>query len=127
MKKTFSTIFLSLITFIAFAGIVSDNEPPKNIIIIKPIKNPSQNNDYRPLNIVKSEIEAFYHLGTLTFIFNNDLGNIDITVTNLSTGDAWFESNCGVCTSTITLSGDSGCYIIEIQADNGYYTGEFYL
>lgn len=77
-----------------------------------------------PLSLI-DDIEASYYNGALTLVFNVDLGNADITVTNLSTGDIWWDSVSGMGTTTIMLSGDEGYHEILIHTDNGDYSGEF--
>ena len=65
--------------------------------------------------------------GVLTLMFNVDLGDADITVTNLSTGDIWWDSVSGVGTTAIMLSGDEGYYEVHITTDRGEYSGAFTL
>lgn len=81
----------------------------------------------RPRSITESDIEAYYSNEVLTLIFNKDLGNADIVVTNLTTGDIWSGSASGICSTTILLSGDDGYYQISIFTDNEEYFGEFSL
>ena len=81
----------------------------------------------RPRSIVIDDIEAYYSNESITLMFNKDLGDADIVVTNLTTGDIWNDSVSGVCSTTIILSGDEGYYQIAIYTDNGDYSGEFTL
>lgn len=81
----------------------------------------------KPLSIVQPDIEAYYGNEMLTFIFNRELGDADIVVTNLTTGDVWRGSATGICSTTILLSGDEGYYQIVIYTDNEDYFGEFSL
>lgn len=74
-----------------------------------------------------NDIEASYYDGVLTLMFNVDLGDADITVTNLSTGDIWWDSVSGVGATAIMLSGDEGYYEVHITTDRGEYSGAFTL
>ena len=79
----------------------------------------------KPRSITESDIEAYYSNEALTLIFNTDLGDADIVVTNITTGDIWSGSASGICSTTIALSGDEGYYQISIFTDNEEYFGEF--
>lgn len=81
----------------------------------------------KPRSIVQPDIEAYYSNEMLTFIFNRELGDADIVVTNLTTGDIWSGSASGICSTTLILSGDEGYYLISIYTENDDYTGEFSL
>lgn len=80
----------------------------------------------KPLTL-DADIDASYYDGVLTLMFNVDLGDADITVTNLSTGDIWWDSVSGVGTTAIMLSGDEGYYEVHITTDRGEYSGAFTL
>ena len=115
-------ILLSAI-LIASVAIADNPKPPQTgtPIPINPIPiNPLP----QPLSLL-SDIEANYFNGALTIVFNADLGDADIVVSNLTTGDMWSESVSGVGAATLLLSGDEGYYEILIYTDCGDYTGEF--
>ena len=115
-------ILLSAI-LIASVAIADNPKPPQTgtPIPINPIPiNPLP----KPLSLL-SDIEANYFNGALTIVFNADLGDADIVVSNLTTGDMWSESVSGVGAATLLLSGDEGYYEILIYTDCGDYTGEF--
>ncbi len=76
---------------------------------------------------LNNDIDASYYDGVLTLMFNVDLGDADITVTNLSTGDIWWDSVSGVGATAIMLSGDEGYYEVHITTDRGEYSGAFTL
>lgn len=120
--KSFWTFILALFTAIsAFA------QQPIKIpipIVPKPIPTPSIP---KPRTPVQPDIEAYYGNEMLTFIFNRELGDADIVVTNLTTGDIWSGSASGICSTTILLSGDEGYYQISIFTENEEYFGEFSL
>lgn len=117
-------ILLSAI-LIASVAIADNPKPPQTgtPIPINPIPiNPLP----KPLSLL-SDIEANYFNGALTIVFNADLGDADIVVSNLTTGDMWSESVSGVGAATLLLSGDEGYYEILIYTDCGDYSGEFVL
>ena len=120
MRKLIILLSAILIASVAIA----DN--PKPTIPIGPIPiNPKPlNQNPKPLSLC-SDIEASYYNGALTIVFNADLGNADIVVSNLATGDIWSESVSGVGVATLLLSGDEGYYEILIYTDCGNYSGEF--
>ena len=125
MKKTFLLLcfaFMSLSN--AGAQMVLPTIYPDLVISIKPTKPKVP---ITPVSIVQPDIEACYRNEALTLIFNKDLGDADIVVTNLTTGDIWSGSATGICSTTILLSGDEGYYQISIFTDNEEYFGEFSL
>lgn len=81
----------------------------------------------KPRSIVERDVEATYCNGILTVVFNENLGDSNITVTNISSGEVWSDSVSGYGVATLFLSGDEGYYYISIETDNGQYTGEFEL
>lgn len=124
MKKFFLLLliaaFLPLTSVVAQSYVPTPN--PDLVISIRPLRPV-----IKPRSIVESDIVAYYSNDALVFIFNKDLGDADIVVTNLSTGDVWSENVEGLCTTSIMLSGDAGYYTITIQTDEGDYYGEFEL
>lgn len=73
------------------------------------------------------QIEANYNGEALTIVFNRDLGNADIVVTNTTTGESWYESVSGAGIASIMLSGSEGNYEIYIYTDCGDYCGSFII
>lgn len=126
MKKFFLLVFF--MAFVSFgsaeAQMVLPQAYPGLVVEISPI---SSKPVIRPRSITESDIEAYYSNEVLTLIFNKDLGDADIVVTNLTTGDMWNGSVSGVCTTTILLSGDEGYYQVVIYTENEEYFGEFSL
>lgn len=120
MRKLIILLSAILIASVAIA----DN--PKQTIPIDPIPiNPDPlNPNPKPLSL-RSDIEVSYFNGALTVVFNADLGDADIVVSNLFTGDMWSDSVSGVGATTLLLSGEEGYYEILIYTDCGNYSGEF--
>ena len=126
MKK-FTLFILSLF---ASTFVFADNPttPPNPPIPPTPIPiNPANPNPVPAPLTLEADIDASYYNGALTLMFNVDLGDADITVTNLSTGDIWWDSVSGVGATAIMLSGDEGYYEVHISTDRGEYTGSFTL
>ena len=125
MKKAFlllSFAFLSQTS--ADAQAILPTTYPGLVVEISPIPSRPV---IKPRSITESDIEAYYNNEALTLVFNKDLGDADIVVTNLATGDVWNDSVSGVCTTSIILSGDEGYYQVVIYTDNKEYAGEFTL
>ncbi len=126
MKKVF--LLLLIAAFLPLTSVVAQSNDPTPIldlvITIKPFKPQPP---IKPRSIVEPDIAAYYSNGTITIVFNADLGEADIVVTNLSTGDVWSDNVEGLCTTSIMLSDDAGYYTITIQTDEGDYYGEFEL
>ena len=127
MRK-FSLLILALtVGFVALADNPTTPPPPPTSGIPVPI-NPDDPFNPRPLNIYRSsDIEAGYYDSVLTVVFNADLGNADIMVTNTTTGECWCGSVSGMGVATIVLSGDEGYYQINIYTGAGAYYGEFII
>lgn len=67
---------------------------------------------------------------TIQTTVTSDLGEIEMTVTNLSTGEAWSDSfDSGVIMQTfLPISGTPGFYEIEYVTESGdVYAGEFII
>lgn len=120
MRKLITLLSAILIASVAIA----DN--PKPTIPLGPIPiNPEPLNPNPKPKSLTAVIEASYFNGALTVVFNTDLGDTDIVVSNLTTGDMWSDSVSGVGATTLLLSGEEGYYEILIYTDCGEYSGEF--
>lgn len=120
MKKLITLLCAILIASMAIAD---KPKPPQTGTPI-PINPKPLNPNPQPLSL-RSDIEANYFNGALTVVFNADLGDSDIVVSNLTTGEMWSDSVSGVGATTLLLSGEEGYYEILIYTDCGEYTGEF--
>ena len=120
MKKLITLLSAILIASVAIA----DNPKPPQIGIPIPINPDPLNPKPQPLSL-RSDIEASYFNDALTVVFNADLGDADIVVSNLTTGEMWSDSVSGVGATTLLLSGEEGYYEILIYTDCGEYSGEF--
>ncbi|MBR2976357.1 MAG: hypothetical protein IKC57_05930 [Alistipes sp.] len=93
----------------------------------QPNPNPNPIPGGRPLSIVEPDIEASYFAGAITFVFNEDLGDCNIEVLNIATGDMWSASHSGAGATVLYTSEQSGTYLIFVDSDRGTYGGEFVL
>ena len=136
MKK-----FISILTFILclpsliFASPLSvidkDDDtiaPPSIIIII--IKTPPPVPG-QPRSLVQAPIECQYnpYMNGICATFNQDLGELDVLVENLSTGE-YLEGTVDSAEGYVVLpvSGTAGLYNIAFVTETGVeYTGEFEL
>lgn len=124
MKKVF--LLLLIAAFLPLTSVVAQsNDPTPNPDLVVPIKPFKPQPPIKPRSIVEPDIAAYYSNGAITIVFNADLGEADIVVTNLTTGDAWSESVEGMGNTSIMLSDDAGYYTITIYTEAGDYYGEF--
>ena len=72
-------------------------------------------------------MEGYYSDNAVTVVFNTDLGDADIVVTNTTTGESWYDSVNGAGATSIALSGNEGYYEIYIYTDCGDYSGTFII
>lgn len=102
----------------------------KEVIVKIPIKTGRYPKFQRDLTPVP--VDSYYNglLSSINTIVTSDLGDVDIIVTNLSTGESWSDSFDASMTPqfSIQISGTSGYYVIEyITEDGGLYEGEFLI
>lgn len=120
MRKLLLLCLVLSVSYVTLAD--KPKTPPKgNPIPINP--NPLKP---QPLSL-NTDIEVTYSDEVLNVLFNSDLGNADIVVTNTTTGESWYDSVNGVGTATLTLSGSEGSYEIYIYTDCGDYSGTFII
>ena len=125
-KVTMKKFTLFILSLFASTFVFADNPTTPPTLPQIPIGPSDPTPVPKPLTL-DADIDASYYDGVLTLIFNVDLGDADITVTNLSTGDIWWDSVSGVGTTAIMLSGDEGYYEVHISTDRGEYSGAFTL
>ena len=90
-----------------------------------PIKVP----DSQPRDLIQVPIACFYSDGSLFFTFMEDLGELEISVTNLDTGaEIIDEIDSFGGSAVLEVSESSGEYQIEITTETGdSYYGEYTL
>ena len=126
MVKKIIPLFLALATILCIQPMRGD-EPPKLQTEI-PIKKVDQAGSIRSL----CKIQACYY-GMLSAVYttvSTDLGEIDVTVTNCSTGEFWQDTIDSSITSQhlLQISGTSGFYELAYTTeDGGFYEGSFVI
>lgn len=125
-KVTMKKFTLFILSLFASTFVFADNPTTPPTLPQIPIDPSNPKPIPSPLTL-DADIDASYYDGVLTLMFNVDLGDADITVTNLSTGDIWWDSVSGVGATAIMLSGDEGYYEVHITTDRGEYSGAFTL
>ena len=107
---------------------VRGDEPPQKLTCEIPIKKLDKSNMFRS----PSDFHVFYDgmSSAIHTTVTSDLGEIEMTVTNLSTGEAWsdtFDSGA-IMQTLLPISGTAGYYEIEYVTESGdVYEGIFIL
>ena len=119
MKKVLLFLFLTCGVLFSFAEEKKEFPIEKNP---KPITGPrTPNFDY--------DISAYYQNGDVYLQFAYDMGMIEITVTNESTGEQWHQiDDSAFGAVSIATSTSAGNYYITIVTDDGScYAGSYSL
>lgn len=125
MKKVF--LILSLL-LLSLPNLVMAEDPKKEqgpIII-------GQENDFPKEPRTPdfgSDITAYYQDGVVYLQFGYDMGEVEISVTNETTGEMWQQTDDSAFGSaSIATSASAGSYTISIVTDDGVcYSGSFAL
>lgn len=126
MKKTLLIVIALLLANVNLTWSMQTSET-KDVMIKK--ESPKDPNEVLPRTPLATPISCTYNGGTLYFTFLENLGEVEIKVSNQSTGTV----SVFVCDSTygcvvIPASSENGYYLIEIVTENGeYYYGEYTL
>ena len=125
MKKI---ILLFALLLASVNSILSANgSEDKNILIEK--GNSIDPSEIQPRSLVNVPIYCIYNGGFLYFTFLENLGEVEITVTNQSTGaNATYKYDSAYGCIVVGTSSDSGTYLIGIVTGSGeYYYGQYNL
>ena len=119
MKKTFLLLFL-------MCGILLSSAEEKWEI---PIQNPPKDPQSQRTPDYSSDITAFYQSGVIYLQFGSDMGEVEITVTNETTGEQWSQiDDSAFGSASIATSTSAGDYYITIVTDDAScYSGSFSL
>ena len=120
-------LILCALFFVQFSNIIRAEEQ-RNILIVKK-KDSEDVPKQRPRDLIQVPIACFYSNGSLFFTFMEDLGELEINVTNLSTGVEIIDEIDSFCgNALLEVPESSGEYQIEITTENGdSYYGEYTL
>lgn len=119
------SIFI-LTVLLSFANLIantSEEDDRKEIVIIK-------DNNPRPRTPdFGVPIEAYYQGGVIYLHFSEDIGCMDVNVTNITTGEQWNDTACADSSvEVIAISTTHGNYQITLESEIGTtYFGEFSL
>ncbi len=94
----------------------------------QPIEITKGSSSTQPRQIVSIPIECYYYNGVVFFIFNEDIGDVDITI--ISSSQIWTKSiNSIEGAVSINISNSiNGLYRIIIKTEeNEYYEGQFVI
>lgn len=125
-KKNLLLIFI-LSLFLCNINFVYCEEKPKEVIT--PIELGKIPSDSIPRSISIIPIDCYYYVENLYFTFTEDMGVVEITVVNQTTGatqTTMFDSVGGQ--AVMTIGNASGSYLIYIVTEDGTtYWGTFQL
>lgn len=126
MIKKLIPIMLALVAIFCTTQMRGDTPPDRPVEV--PIRKPGAHDLVRSL----CEIQAYYN-GMLSVVCTSvlaDLGEIDIAVTNCTTGEFWqdtFESY-GCMQHVLSVSGTPGLYEVTYTVESGgQYYGTFMI
>lgn len=126
MKKVILFLLSFLFSLPNFICIAEESKKEFTPIAIeeeeKPLKKPRTPDS-------GSDIMAYYQDGMIYFQFAYDMGEVEITVTNESTGEMWQQTDDSAFGATsIASSTTAGNYYITIVTDDAScYSGSFTL
>lgn len=126
MKTKLFTLIMSLIVC-SFSLIADDNTTTR--IPLKQTES-KDNSEQRPRTPdFGVPIEAYYQGGVIYLHFSEDIGCMDVNVTNITTGEQWQDIACSDSSvETIIISSLQGNYQITLETETGTtYSGEFNL
>ena len=121
-------VTLALLFCTAFYGSTNPNSPNGTGDIVEiPIKKDKKTRPRTP--DYGSDIMAYYQVGVIYLQFAYDMGEVEITVTNETTGEMWQQTeDSAFGFVTIPTSTDFGNYYITIVTDDAScYSGSFSL
>ena len=120
MKKTF------LLLLFLMCGVIFSSAEEKKEILLK--KHPEPITGQRTPNF-GNDILAYHQDGIVLLEFAYDMGEVEITVTNETTGEMWQQTeDSAFGSATIATSTDVGNYYITIVTNDGScYLGSFTL
>ena len=126
MKKILGLLSL-LISFQMFAKVTAYGVMDDKTVNVELEKGNPTIDDRHPRTLIP--ITCMYQEGSLCFTFYEDLGELEITVTNQSTGTTTIYPYDAVSGSVVVgVSNESAPYLIEIETISGdCYWGEYTL
>lgn len=122
--------FISIVVVLAaiFCAVPMRGDSPPEFTIEIPIKKPGSHDTVRSLY----EIQACYY-GMLSAVYTSitsNLGEVEVIVTNCTSGEIWEDTFDSSTTSQhlLQISGTSGFYEVTYLSDSGnLYEGSFII
>lgn len=126
MVKKLIPILLAFATMFCTLPMRGDSPPDRSHEI--PVKKLDKNNKIRSL----CDIQACYYgmLSAICTSVTSDLGEIEVTVTNCSTGEVWYDTfdSSAISQHQLAISSSSGLYEVYYVTDSGdLYEGTFVI
>lgn len=106
----------------AFAGFAAQDEDEELPVLII-------NGEYgdhtkiQPRSIVRVPLTCIYGAGAVEVRFTDDLGEAEVIVTSLTTGEQWFTVGAATETLTVQTPGEQGEYVVQIYAGGNAWYG----
>lgn len=122
--------FISIVVVLAaiFCAVPMRGDSPPEFTIEIPIKKPGSHDTVRSLY----EIQTYYYgmFSTVYTSVTSDLGEVEVIVTNCTSGEFWEDTFDSSISSQhlLQISGTSGFYEVTYTTENGnLYEGSFVL
>lgn len=126
MKTKLFTFIVSLI--VCSFSLIAEDDTTTRIPLSQ--TSPKGNSEQRPRTPdFGVPIEAYYQGGVIYLHFSEDIGCMDVNVTNITTGEQWNDTACADSSvEVIAISTTHGNYQIALESETGTtYFGEFSL
>ena len=128
MKTKLLLILLAVFMPLSAFVLNADEPPHKQEIPLHLINNGSQDKDNRSLIQLPIECHYLSMMNAVVTTVWADLGDVNLTVTNCSTGNVWYDSFDSALEpqTLLPLSGEPGTYqLVYITESGGVYEGTF--
>jgi len=126
MKTKLLFLLMALLPLSTFVSDADEKELKQKI----PLKHLVTNKLNRSLQQVPIESCYFGMINSVQTVVCSDLGTVDVTVTNCSTGEVWYDSfdSGDSPQNVLILSGTPGFYEVTYTTSAGdSYEGDFYV
>lgn len=126
MKTKLLFLLMALLPLSTFTSDADENELKQEI----PLKHLVTDKLNRSLQQVPIESCYFGMIPSVQTVVYTNLGTVELTVTNCSTGEVWYETfDSGyISQNVLMLSGTSGFYEVTYATSSGdIYEGGFYV
>ncbi len=120
--KRFLTLFLVLgVVCVGRAAHDSDEQVPDPVPIVR--GDYGDHTKIRPRSIVRVPMTCMQAGGQVQICFTEDLGEVEVIVTSLTTGEQWFAVGNASNVITVQASDEAGDYVVQIYAGSNAWYG----